>query len=194
MATDAALAHPAIGYMPQRFGLYEDLSVAENLDLFADLHAMPPGAARRAHRAAAALHRPRPVHRASGRPAFRRDEAEARSGLRAAVAAAAAAARRTVGRRRSGFAPGTVGNRQRRCWRKGAPTEWLWSGPPPISTRPRAAAACCCCTRADCWRRDRLPSSSHRSRGACSVSALPPGSAVPSRGRRRRTRRCWTRW
>jgi ABC-2 type transport system ATP-binding protein len=40
MARDAAAAHPAIGYMPQRFGLYEDLSVAENLDLFADLHAM----------------------------------------------------------------------------------------------------------------------------------------------------------
>jgi drug efflux transport system ATP-binding protein len=40
MATDAASAHPAIGYMPQRFGLYEDLSVAENLNLFADLHAM----------------------------------------------------------------------------------------------------------------------------------------------------------
>jgi len=41
MATDAAAVHPSIGYMPQAFGLYEDLSVAENLDLFADLHAMP---------------------------------------------------------------------------------------------------------------------------------------------------------
>jgi len=40
MASDAASTHAAIGYMPQRFGLYEELSVVENLDLFADLHAM----------------------------------------------------------------------------------------------------------------------------------------------------------
>ena len=33
----AALVHLRTGYMPQRFGLYEDLSVIENLRLYADL-------------------------------------------------------------------------------------------------------------------------------------------------------------
>ena len=54
--------------MPQRFGLYEDLTVGENLDLYADLRGVV-GDERRADdlRAAARLHRPGAVHRAAGR-------------------------------------------------------------------------------------------------------------------------------
>src|SRR5262245_18235606 len=38
VAANAQQVQSRIGYMPQKFGLYEDLSVQENLDLYADLH------------------------------------------------------------------------------------------------------------------------------------------------------------
>ena len=38
VGTDPQRVQDRISYMPQRFGLYEDLSVIENLDLYADLH------------------------------------------------------------------------------------------------------------------------------------------------------------
>ena len=39
--TDAGRIQAKVGYMPQRFGLYEDLSVQENMNLYADLLAVP---------------------------------------------------------------------------------------------------------------------------------------------------------
>ncbi len=42
-AVNPAPIQAEIGYMPQRFGLYEDLSVAENLNLYAELRGLPLG-------------------------------------------------------------------------------------------------------------------------------------------------------
>lgn len=42
VAGDPQAVQDRIGYMPQKFGLYEDLSVQENLDLYADLHGIAP--------------------------------------------------------------------------------------------------------------------------------------------------------
>jgi ABC-type multidrug transport system ATPase subunit/ABC-type Na+ efflux pump permease subunit len=48
VAADPQQVQNRVGYMPQRFGLYEDLSVQENLDLYADLNGVPRQ--QRAHR------------------------------------------------------------------------------------------------------------------------------------------------
>ena len=54
VARDPLAVQARIGYMPQRFGLYEDLSVQQNLDLYADLQGVP--AAERPARYAELLH------------------------------------------------------------------------------------------------------------------------------------------
>jgi len=43
VSADPQAVQDRISYMPQRFGLYDDLSVQENLDLYADLHGVSAG-------------------------------------------------------------------------------------------------------------------------------------------------------
>ena len=50
VAADPQTIQNRIGYMPQKFGLYEDLSVQENLDLYADLHGITRDSAGRSIR------------------------------------------------------------------------------------------------------------------------------------------------
>ena len=42
VTTNPQAVQSKVGYMPQKFGLYEDLTVEENLNLYADLHGITP--------------------------------------------------------------------------------------------------------------------------------------------------------
>ena len=48
--TDAIKIQSRVGYMPQRFGLYQDLTVAENINLYADLQGVKPAERRDRYR------------------------------------------------------------------------------------------------------------------------------------------------
>ena len=180
MTTDAAAAHPAIGYMPQRFGLYEDLSVAENLDLFADLHAMP-----------AALRRER-VARLLGftglGPFTDRLAGQLSGGMKQKLGLACALLSRPRLLLLDEPSVGVDPASRRELWtivsamlEEGRAKAWPRCGLPLISTRQSGAARCCCCMRAGCSHRDRPPSSWRLWR-----------AGVPPRGSRRIATRCST--
>ncbi len=66
-----------IAYMPQRFGLYEDLTVQENLDLYASLHGITGEERAGAIRELMEMTDLGRLHRPARRPSVRRHEAEA---------------------------------------------------------------------------------------------------------------------
>src|SRR5271169_2772296 len=65
--------HLRIGYMPQRFGLYEDLNVRQNLELYADLRGVLGEERERTFRASPHLHRFEGFYGSKSRSPFRRN-------------------------------------------------------------------------------------------------------------------------
>ena len=99
-AADPAQIQARIGYMPQRFGLYEDLTVRENLDLYADLHGVAAAERRERYPRLMEMTALGAVHRSPGGPALGRHETKARARVHARPLAGAIAAGRTDRRRR----------------------------------------------------------------------------------------------
>ena len=110
VARESQAVKDQIGYMAQRFGLYGDLTVEENMDFYADLFGIT-GARREDLIGAPAAHDAHgAVPRPPGAAAFRRHEAEAGADVHAAAPAADPVSGRADQRRRSGFAPRFLGD------------------------------------------------------------------------------------
>ncbi|VEA19385.1 putative ABC transporter ATP-binding protein MA_1747 [Salmonella enterica subsp. enterica] len=84
--------HAVLGYMPQKFGLYEDLTVMENLNLYADLRSVTGEIREKDLCPFVGIYRPRPFHWPSGGEIVRRDEAKTGAGLYAGRRTESAAA------------------------------------------------------------------------------------------------------
>ncbi len=93
VARDPEGAKHALSYMPQRFGLYEDLTVDENIRFYADLFGVNKAERDASLNAVAGGGGDERVSQAAGGQALRRHEAEAGPGLRADSSAQSDSAR-----------------------------------------------------------------------------------------------------
>ena len=155
-----------IGYMTQRFSLYEDLTVDENLRFYAGIYGVPRARAPRARRRGAGARGLGDAAPARGH-AVGRLEAAGRAGQRDHPRAAAAVPRRADRGRRSGEPPRVL-------------------GPDPRLAAPRARR--CCVTTHYMDEAERCHRLAFIFRGSCSTSARPSEIVERARPARRRAR------
>ena len=134
----AAPVRRVVSYMPQRFGLYEDLTVQENLDLYADLRGVVGDERRQAFDRLLAFTDLAPfTDRLAGKLSGGMKQ---KLGLACALihTPQSAAARRAQRGRRSRSRGASCGRWSTTWSTRGS----AWSGAPPTSTRPSAAPRC----------------------------------------------------
>jgi len=171
--------HVASGYMPQRFGLYEDLSVMENMRLYAQLRGMDIARHERLFSELLEFTRLGPfTERLAGKLS---------GGMKQKLGLACALMARPAVRALDEPGVGVDPVSRQDLWRmvQALTDEGMaWSGPPLISTRPSAATACCCSTKVNSLSTGRRTISPGASKAAASGSKTSAKSAVQCSPRR----------